>query len=239
MSAYLDLCFYWCFYHKYNVAKTWHERNNCNKFTYTLLMTFVLFLGMGGLFVIFGCVLMLLGWIRDVVLSDNACIGMRNHLQFTECFVGGLSVIGLYLINLLLNVFEVGPILVAGLVTIGKISNERLRMGIFILGCTVTFWIPILLNPVLGLLHRWCGVIPFEPFHEMKCQLGNFSHSINFGCSLEGVYPFGLGLMGINLMVIICGFSIIALRRCIVETIEEREEARVTEKLLKRTSLRI
>jgi len=226
MIACLDSCF--CY--KNGVA--WFQRNNHNKLSYTLLITFLLFLGIGSLFVIFGCVLLLLGWIRDLVLSDTTCTGVTARIQLTECFVGGLSVIGLYMFNVLMNLFELGPILVVVTRCLGKIQNEKLRIGIFTLGCIVTFWIPILFNPLLGLFHRWSGIVPFEPIPEMKCQLGNFSQSINLGCSLEGIYPIGLGLMGFNLAVIICGYSIVVVRKCIVNNMETDEETRTRESLL-------
>jgi len=98
---------------------------------------------------------------------------------------------------LLVNVFELGPIIVLGYAGILEINHRPLKYTLIITLSIITFFIPIFFNPLLGWL--WFTI---NPMWFDKCQVNKFGDLFQFNCFTNGMVPFGSSIIVLNFLII-------------------------------------
>jgi hypothetical protein len=189
-----NICWYWCFENESN--SSWNRKNNCTKiFSGTIsLIIFSVVLAA----VIVGVVL-LLGFVSDLMISKSMCQTTNGVFPWYDCFKAGGSAFGWYMLNLFANLLEMGPIIFLGFAGILTVNWLPLKYTLIVILSIISFLHPIFFNSLLGWL--WCTICPVWVCD--KCQVNEFKDLFQMDCMSSGIFPLGLSIIALNFLVIL------------------------------------
>lgn len=210
-----NLISYWCF--KEDPKASWYDRNNCRKM---ILYPIFMFGGLISAIVLMYVASIALGFLVDAIMGTHNC---NESDYLLKCWEYGWMTFFGYLVQAVFVLFELGLeiLLVYGL--INSFSSRYLKITLnvlFTIGVTV---LPATVNVLLGWLRYvtlWGNNSKYDDF---KCTVGNLRKSLNLGCMMDGLIPYGFILMGVNVLIVGVIAIVIYCTKCCDKLKEERD----------------